>query len=94
MILLFIEKKKNTKYGSIVFLSQNCIPNSNLKQWYFYCAQRIHNRLKMSNKYYQGQTQKKKKKKIIGGKPLLHGINLRKSPVKNRNTFIFDWVII
>lgn len=47
----------------------------------------------MSNKYYQGQTQKKKKK-IIGGKPLLHGINLRKSPVKNRNTFIFDWVII
>ena len=66
VILLFIEKKKNTKYGSIVFLSQNCIPNSNLKQWYFYCAQRIHNRLKMSNKYYQGQTQKKKKKNYRG----------------------------
>ena len=80
VISLFIEKK-NTRRGSTVFLSQNYIPNSNLKQWYFYHAQKIHNGLKRETN-------------ILGGKPLLHGINLRKSPVINHNTFIFGWIII
>jgi len=56
VISLFIEKrKKYTRRGSTVFLSQNYVPNSNLKQRYFYHAQRIHNGIKKRNKYSRGQ---------------------------------------
>jgi len=66
---------------AVQFSLLNNTQNPNMKQQYLYPTQRIHNGLK------------KRAKKFSPRSPL-HRLNLRKSLIKNFNTFISDQIII